>query len=76
MKDSPEIVVMKVMLWNKTCLTLMTLRFKCRNCSTMKLEKGCLRCEDVQMCCHDVQVFNDFNLLGIFVLSKAMIFWN
>ena len=76
MKHSPGIVVMKVMLWSKTCFTLMTLRFKRRNCSTMKSEKGYLRCEDVQLCCQDVQVLNDFNLLGILVLSKAMIFRN
>ena len=35
---------------------------KCRNCSTMKTEKECL-------CCQEREVFCNFNLQGIFVLS-------
>ena len=39
---------------------------KCRNCSTMKTEKECL-------CCQEVEAVRDFNLQGIFVLSQAII---
>ena len=35
---------------------------KCRNCSTMKTEKECL-------CCQEVEVIRDFNLQGMFILS-------
>ena len=39
---------------------------KCRNCSTMKTEKECL-------CCQEVETVRNFNLQGIFVLSQAII---
>ena len=39
---------------------------KCRNCFTMKTEKECL-------CCQEVDSVRDFNLQGIFVLSQAII---
>ena len=39
---------------------------KCTNCSTMKTEKECL-------CCQEVEAVGDFNLQGIFVLSQAII---
>ena len=39
---------------------------ECRNCSTMKTEKECL-------CCQEVEAVRDFNLQGIFVLSQAKI---
>ena len=39
---------------------------KCRNSSTMKTEKGCL-------CCQEVEVVRGLNLQGIFVLSQATI---
>ena len=39
--------------------------WKCRNCSTMKTEKECL-------CCQEVEVVRGLNLQGIF-LSQAII---
>ena len=39
---------------------------KCRNCSTMKTEKECLRFQDVEP-------VSNFDLQGIFVLSQAII---
>ena len=36
-----------------------------RNSSTMKTEKECL-------CCQEVEAFRDFNLQGIFVLSQGI----
>ena len=39
---------------------------KCRDCSTMKTEKECL-------CCQEVEAVHDFILQGIFVLSQAKI---
>ena len=39
---------------------------KCRNYSTIKTEKEC-------MCCQKVEAVRNFNLLGIFVLSQAII---
>ena len=39
---------------------------KCRNCSTMKTEKECL-------CCQEVEVVCGLNLQGMFVLSQAII---
>ena len=39
---------------------------KCRNYSTMKTEKECL-------CCQQVQTVHSLNLQGIFVLSQAII---
>ena len=39
---------------------------KCRNYSTIKTEKECL-------CCQKVEAVRNFNLLGIFVLSQAII---
>ena len=39
---------------------------KCRNCSTMKTEKEC-------QCCQEVEVVRGLNLQGIFVLSQAII---
>ena len=39
---------------------------KCRNCSTMKTEKECL-------CCQEVEAVRNFILQGIFVLSQAKI---
>ena len=39
---------------------------KSRNCSTMKTEKECL-------CCKEVEVVRGSNLQGIFVLSQAII---
>ena len=38
----------------------------CRNCSTMKTEKECL-------CCQDVEAVRDFNLQSVFALSQAII---
>ena len=40
--------------------------FKCRNCYTMKTEKECL-------CCQEVEMVHDFILQSIFVLSPAII---
>ena len=39
---------------------------KCRNCSTMKTEKECL-------CCQEVEAVRGLNLQGISVLSQAII---
>ena len=39
---------------------------KCRDCSTMKTEKECL-------CCQEVEAVHDFILQGIFVFSQAKI---
>ena len=39
---------------------------KCRNCSTMKTEKECLCCQEVEAVC-------SLNLQGIFVLNQAII---
>ena len=39
---------------------------KCRNCSTMKTEKECLCCQEVELVC-------GLNFQGIFVLSQAII---
>ena len=63
-KDSSKIVVMKQrdMFDRKDCDP--SVWCKCRNCSTMKTEKECL-------CCQEVEVVRDFNLQGIFVLSQA-----
>ena len=65
-KDSTKIVVMKErdMFDRKDCD--LSVLCKCRGCSTMKTEKECL-------CCQDVEVVCDFNLEGIFVLSQAII---
>ena len=38
---------------------------KCRNCSTMKTEKECL-------CCQEVEAVRDFNLQDIFFLSQTI----
>ena len=43
-----------------------SVRCRCRNCSTMKTEKECL-------CCQEVEAVLDFNLRHIFVLSHAII---
>ena len=43
-----------------------SVRWKCRNCSTMKTEKECLCYQEVEAVCN-------FNLHGIFVLSQAII---
>ena len=40
--------------------------WKCRNCSTMKTEKECL-------CCQEVEAVRGLNLQGILVLSQAII---
>ena len=63
-KDSSKIVVMKQrdMFDRKDCDP--SVWCKCRNCSTMKTEKECL-------CCQEVEVVRDFNLQDIFVLSQA-----
>ena len=39
---------------------------KCRDCSTMKTEKECL-------CCQEVEAVRGLNLQGIFVLNQAII---
>ena len=39
---------------------------KCRNCSTMKTEKECV-------CCQELEAVHGVNLQGIFVLSQAII---
>ena len=39
---------------------------KCRNCSTMKTEKECV-------CCQELEAVRGVNLQGIFVLSQAII---
>ena len=38
--------------------------YKCRNCSTMKTEKECLCCQELETVCN-------LNLLRIFVLNEA-----
>ena len=43
-----------------------SVRWKCRNCSTMKTEKECLCYQEVEAVCN-------FNLHGIFVQSQAII---
>ena len=40
--------------------------WKCRNCSTMKAEKECL-------CCQEVEAVRGLNLQGVFVSSQAII---
>ena len=39
---------------------------KCSNCSTMKIEKECV-------CCQELEAVRGVNLQGIFVLSQAII---
>ena len=65
-KDSSKIVVMKErdMFDRKDCDP--SVWCKCRNCSTMKTEKECL-------CCQEVEAVRNFILQGIFVLSQAKI---
>ena len=65
-KDFSKIVVIKErdMFDRKDCDP--SVWCKCRNCSTMKTEKECL-------CCQEVEAVRDFNLQGIFVLSQAKI---
>ena len=43
-----------------------SVRFNCKNCSTIKGKRECL-------CCQDVEAIHDFNPQGIFVLSQAII---
>ena len=67
-KDFSKIVVMKErdMFDRKDCDP--SVWCKCGNCFTMKTEKECL-------CCQEVEAVRDFNLQGIFVLSQAKMLW-
>ena len=69
MKDSTKIVVMKVKLWSKACVSgkIATLVFGASvEIAPQWKQKKCI-------CCQDVEAVRDFNLQGIYVLSQAII---